>query len=274
MEQDALFQCHRCKCKKSKDQFKLHLKNTKYAKQGDPICRCLPCAAKDRDRRQTKKRKRDDERSESQVESIPIEQFTEMLRELACGDDLDYRTRVSMQGMTEEGHDIFKLIVKHVWDITGFRFTYGARSAWRTMAKQSHSSFSFRRQITQKNGAVQNMYECCQSESCRSNRPKRRPEEGKQTRDRRRMDRFPCNGRLYLTLWGGHLECVLSHSLKHVHHRDTTIPEARCEFIRDNPSSLVCIYHLPLCYTNLGCIAAFLAFSATSHWHGWDITRE
>jgi hypothetical protein len=189
MEQDALFHCHDCQCKKPKDQFKQHQKATKYAKQGDPMRRCLPCAAKEHDRRQNKKRKRDNEGShpsQSHVEPcpvIPIEQFTQILCELARGHDLNCRTHVSMQGMTEEGQDVFNLIVKHVWDITGFRFMYGALSAWGTMAKQSHCSLSFRRQIIQKNGAVWNMYECCQSENCSSNRKKPRPEEGKQTRD-------------------------------------------------------------------------------------------
>ena len=157
MDQDEPFLCHDCKCKKSKDQFKQHSKDTKYAKKGDPMCQCLPCAAKEQDRCQIKKRKRDDEGyhpSESQVEAIPIEQFMEMLRELAQGHDLNCRTHVSMQGMTEEGHGIFNIIVKHLWDTTGFRFTYGALSIWGTMAKKSHSSFSFRCQIIQKNGLI------------------------------------------------------------------------------------------------------------------------
>ena len=51
------------------------------------------------------------------------------------------------------------------------------------------------------------------------------------------MDRFPCNGRLYITLRAGYLECALSHSLKHIHYRDIAIPEDWRQFIRDNYKS-------------------------------------
>ena len=131
MEQAALFYCHDCHGKKLKDQFKLHSKDNKYGKKGDPTSRCLPCAENERQRRQNKKRKRDEEclnPSESPATPdpiIPIEKFTELLRELARGPEIDWRTCVSTQGMVGEEEDISKLILRRVWDATGFRFTYG-----------------------------------------------------------------------------------------------------------------------------------------------------
>jgi hypothetical protein len=94
------------------------------------ISRCLSCVAKEQEGCEKKKRKRDKEvtiPSEHQQEPdsiIPIEQFTELLVELARGCAIDCSTRISMQGMVEEEDEIFKLIVEWVWEATGFRFTY------------------------------------------------------------------------------------------------------------------------------------------------------
>ena len=99
-------------------------------KKGDPSLRCLPCAVKEQERYQRKKRKHDKEvtsPSESQEEpgsTITVERFTELLAELAHGREIDYSTCISMQGMVEEEDEIFKLIVKRVWEATGFRFMY------------------------------------------------------------------------------------------------------------------------------------------------------
>jgi hypothetical protein len=60
------------------------------------------------------------------------------------------------------------------------------------MANHSHYSTSFKRKDIQKSGSVQRMYECCQSETCSSNRKKLRTEDGRKTRDARRMNRFAC----------------------------------------------------------------------------------
>ena len=80
--------------------------------------------------REKNKRKRDEEvttSSESREDPdgiIPIERFIELLAELARGREIDCRTRISRQGMVEEEDEIFKLIVKRVWEATGYRFTY------------------------------------------------------------------------------------------------------------------------------------------------------
>lgn len=72
---------------------------------------------KEQEKRQKKRIKRGNEcinPSEGQAEPgpiIPIEQFTELLRELARGRDIDCRRCVSMQGMVEKADEIFKLIV-------------------------------------------------------------------------------------------------------------------------------------------------------------------
>ena len=60
------------------------------------------------------------------------------------------------------------------------------------------------------------------------------PELGKQSRDTRRMSRFPCNGSLYVTARDGFLDCVLKHSLDHIHYKDITIPDEWRKFIIDN----------------------------------------
>ena len=83
---------------------------------------------KEQERYQRKKRKHNKEvtsPSESQEEPdgiIPIERFIELLAELACGHEIDCSTCISMQGMVacmvEEEDEIFKLIVKWVWEAT------------------------------------------------------------------------------------------------------------------------------------------------------------
>jgi hypothetical protein len=130
MDEVALIYCHDCKNKKPKPEFKLHSKDTKHAKKGNPLRQCLPCGVKQQERRQRNKRKHDEDitmpsmPSESQGSIIPIERFTELLAELAQGCEIDYRTYASRQRMVEEEEGIFKLIVKHVWEATGYRFTY------------------------------------------------------------------------------------------------------------------------------------------------------
>ena len=60
------------------------------------------------------------------------------------------------------------------------------------------------------------------------------PELGKQSRDTRRMPRFPCNGMFYVMAWDGFLDCVLKHSLDHICYKDIAIPDEWRQFIIDN----------------------------------------
>ena len=130
MDQAVLFLCVHCKIKKPKSQFKLHSKDTKHVKRGNPLSQCLPCVVKVYEGCEKNKRKHDKEvpsPSESREEPnsiIHIEQFIELLAELARGHMIDCSAWISRQGMIEEEEDIFKLIVKQVWEATGFRFTY------------------------------------------------------------------------------------------------------------------------------------------------------
>ena len=48
------------------------------------------------------------------------------------------------------------------------------------------------------------------------------------------MDRFHCNGLLYVTLRDGYFDCILKHLLDHTRYKDITIPEKWRQFIIDN----------------------------------------
>ena len=139
MEHATLFCCHNCENKKPWDEFKLREKDDKYGRKGEPTGRCLPCAEKERHRRQNAKRKRDEEGlnpsgvPEEPEPILPVEQFTVLLRELALGGDPSCRTRVSTQGLVGEDGEVFKVIIGRVWEATGFRFTYG----WFSLEVQS-----------------------------------------------------------------------------------------------------------------------------------------
>ena len=122
MEQAPLFRCHDCKNKKPLDSFKLREKKDRYGEKGQPTSRCIPCAANEQHRRQTKKRKRDEECPAGPNLVISLEQFTEHLRQQALTGSIDWSARVSTQGLSGEVENV---IVKHVWEATGFRFTYG-----------------------------------------------------------------------------------------------------------------------------------------------------
>jgi len=67
------------------------------------------------------------EPSEGPVEPNPIislEQFTTLLHKQALSGDTHCRSRVSTQGLVGEGDEISKVIAVHVWEATGFKFTY------------------------------------------------------------------------------------------------------------------------------------------------------
>jgi hypothetical protein len=130
MEQPTLYHCHGCKAKKPHDQFNLRRKSDKFGLNGEPTGRCTSCTMKNKQAHENLKRKRNKESfhtSESLEErnyAVSIEQFTALLRQKAPMDDLHFRAHVSTQGLVEEEEEIFKRIVKCIWDATGFRFTF------------------------------------------------------------------------------------------------------------------------------------------------------
>ena len=130
MDQATLHYCSGCKTKTSQDQFSLRQKDDKYGLKGEPTGRCTSCTMRNKQAHQNLKRKRIEEGttpSECPDEHdtvITIEKFTALLRQQALMGDLHYRARVSTQGLAEEEEDILKIIVGHVWDATGFRFTF------------------------------------------------------------------------------------------------------------------------------------------------------
>ena len=111
--------------------FLLHKKTSKRSIEGEPSSRCSSCAAKERERRQIKKRKRDDEGLDLSGDpaepdrSITIEQFTVLLREKGLTGVISCSARVSTQGLVGNADEMCTAIVGRVWEATGFRFTYG-----------------------------------------------------------------------------------------------------------------------------------------------------
>jgi hypothetical protein len=130
MEQPTLYHCHGCKNKKPQDQFNLRQKSDKFGLKGEPTGRCTSCTIKNKQARQNLKRKHNEEdfhtsqSSERRDSAISIEQFTALLRQQAPMGDLRFQAHVSTQGLVEDEEDMFKRIVKCVWDATGFRFTF------------------------------------------------------------------------------------------------------------------------------------------------------
>ena len=231
MEQAPLFHCHDCKNQKTLDNFKLREKKDRYGEKGQPTSWCIPCAAKEQHRRQTKKRKHDEEGPAGPNLAISLEQFTELLRQQALTGDINCSTCVSTQGLSNEVENV---IIKHVWEVTGFRFTYGWFLLNVQWLKFPATSIRYKTKHVQKNGVVQRVYRCCQSTASSNNHDKMPTEDGKQCRDTHRMSCFHCNGLLYMTLQNGYLDCALQHILKHIPYKDISIPENWRKFIRDN----------------------------------------
>ena len=128
MEQEPLFCCHDCKSSKPREEFSICKRDSKHGVQGEPPSRCSSCAAK---RRQIRKRKRDEEGLDlsggpaEPDRPISIEQFTALLREKALTGVISCSARVSTQGLAGNADDMCTVLVRRVWEATGFRFTYG-----------------------------------------------------------------------------------------------------------------------------------------------------
>ena len=54
---------------------------------------------------------------------LSIEQFTTILTKNAQMGDFCCRARVSTEGLTGDEEGMSKVVVNHVWEATGFRFT-------------------------------------------------------------------------------------------------------------------------------------------------------
>ena len=138
MEQAPRHYCRNCNTWKSKDQFNLRQKDDRFGSKGEPTSVCMSCTTKNRQTRQEKKRKHDEDHahpSEDPAEAAPIrsiDQFTEQLRQQALEGDICCRMRVSTQGLAAEDDTILKIIAAHVWEATGFRFTF----VWLLLAVQ------------------------------------------------------------------------------------------------------------------------------------------
>ena len=80
--------------------------------------------------RQEKKRKRDEDNahpSEDPVEPAPtrsIDEFMELLHQQALQGKICCHIHVSMQGLAAEEDAMLNIIAGHVWEATGFRFTF------------------------------------------------------------------------------------------------------------------------------------------------------
>jgi len=130
MEQEPLLRCRNCESSKPRDQFPLRERNSKHGARGEPSSSCVSCTAKARDRREIKKRKRDEEGPGTHGDTpepdriLSIKQFTTLLREKALTGVISCSAHVSTEGLDGEEEGICSRIVGHVWEATGFRFTY------------------------------------------------------------------------------------------------------------------------------------------------------
>jgi len=130
MEQAPLHYCCDCKNLKAQDQFALRTRNNKYGARGKPSSRCSACAAKERIRWETRKRKRDEENPDPSGDQvgrdpiISIEEFAASLHEQALMGNIHYSTCVSTQLLAGENNEVCAGILGRVWESTGFRFTY------------------------------------------------------------------------------------------------------------------------------------------------------
>ena len=131
MEQAPLLCCHNCKSYKTKDQFELHRRNDKHGAQGEPSSRCSPCAAKEWERNKNKKQKQDEDDHnisgdpQEHTPAISFDQFMALLHEQALTGVISISACVSVQELDGEEDGICTAIVGHVWEATGFCFTYG-----------------------------------------------------------------------------------------------------------------------------------------------------
>ena len=130
MEEEPLRYCHSCQIRKPKDQFVLCKRSDKHGEKGAPSTRCLPCA-ENRHQRENKKQKQVEAGTEPCGDPgepdcvVSLEQFAARLHEEAKTGVISYSARVSTEELSGEVEDMCTAIVGHVWEATGFRFTYG-----------------------------------------------------------------------------------------------------------------------------------------------------
>jgi len=129
MENEPLHHCHDCKRSKHKNLFKLRERNDQHGQKGEPTHKCLECTSQNQKTRHSSKRKRDDsdpDTSESPPRTglvISIEQFTTTLTKLARQGVIHCCTHVSMQELGGDDSTNLDVIIQHIWEATGFRFT-------------------------------------------------------------------------------------------------------------------------------------------------------
>ena len=132
MEQEPLFfYCHCCNSSKPREEFSICKRDNKDGVQGDPPSRCTSCAAKEQERRKIRKQKQDEEGldlsggPEEPDRLISIKQFTALLREKALMGVISCSACISAQGLADNVDNVCTVLVGHVWEATGFQFTYG-----------------------------------------------------------------------------------------------------------------------------------------------------
>ena len=124
MEQAQNFFCSGCNTRKPKDQFKLHTRDDKHSRKGEPTSRCSHCAMRGQQEHKNLKQKCNGEDTGPPEPGPPIsiEQFMVLLHQQALTGKICCQVCVSTQGMVAEDDKEFMQIARHVWEAMGYRF--------------------------------------------------------------------------------------------------------------------------------------------------------
>ena len=108
----------------------MYTRNSKHGVLREPMTRCSACMVTEWERCETKKRKQDEEDIDllgdpTELDQlISIEHFMALLHEKALAGVFSCSAHVSTQGLDGNTDEMCKVIVGHVWEATGFHFTY------------------------------------------------------------------------------------------------------------------------------------------------------
>jgi hypothetical protein len=221
-----LHPCHPCKQLKRLGVFKLRVKDDRYGKKGDPTSKCTECTLQNQISRQKRKRKHDEDEDEEPTDlcinrpALPLDQFTVLSANRASDGSLSCCTRVTTEGMVGDTKEVADILVGHIWEATGYRFTLVDSELQYDLASIADKWFykyRYKTKNIRKDGSVQLRYECCQSAAAMSenNKPKRPCINPAQTRDVSGMRRYDCHGLLSISPRPSFCDIVLTHDFDH-----------------------------------------------------------
>ena len=168
-------------------------------------------------------------------------QFMDALAKCASTAEINDSWRISVDEMALTHRDVASHLASLAWEATGYRFTYVGcnlticfaidRDLWLIDITLHSCKYS---NATAGASSTQFTYECCQARGTTNNMAKQSAVSEEKQRAARRMDRFDCNGRMYITIHTGIATVKITHQKSHKKYVSIDLPEKWRTYIEHN----------------------------------------